>query len=177
MGAAPPPLSVSPPPNPQCVPAPSQSAMQFRLRLWRKRDWMERVCGESNQHYIPRQARLALSPAPVGAMSPSPSPCGVTRPITWGMVFIRLYLCTSSSFEGIRCCPFPIPAEKRGVTPSRLPWADVGTHATDTDGHSGCSRPAAKPWEPPKKWVQQLLDLRKCWGFNSPAHRKALTWR
>lgn len=34
-------------------PAPSQSAMQFRLRLWRKRDWMERVCGESTRRHPP----------------------------------------------------------------------------------------------------------------------------
>lgn len=59
---------------PQRAPAPSQSAMQFRLRLWRKRDWMERVCGESNPRYCPGQAALALSPAPLGAIYPSLSP-------------------------------------------------------------------------------------------------------
>lgn len=36
--------------------------------------------------------------------------------ITCGMVFIRLYRCTSSSLVGMRCCPFPIPA--RGNTDS-----------------------------------------------------------
>lgn len=92
-------------------PAPSQSAMQFRLRLWRKRDWMERVCRESSRRH----------PCP----SPAPDPC--PRRVTWGMVFIRLYLCTSSSFEGIRCCPFPIPVDNDiEVIPG--PWAPgVGT--------------------------------------------------
>lgn len=63
---------------------------------------------------------------PAGAVSPSSPSRRVPRPVTCGMVFIRLYLCTSSSFEGIRCCPFPIPAEETGggcQTP-----ADVGTH-------------------------------------------------
>lgn len=97
-------------------PAPSQSAMQFRLRLWRKRDWMERVCRESNWCH----------PCPL----PAPAPC--PRHVTWGMVFIRLYLCTSSSFEGIRCCPFPIPADNdTAVIPGTVGW-----------GH-GCHRAAA----------------------------------
>ena len=75
---------------------------------------MERVCGDSNRRYRPGWDQLAPSPAPVGAVPPSPPSPDVPRPVTWGMVFIRLYLCTSSSFEGIRCCPFPIPAEKPG---------------------------------------------------------------
>lgn len=87
-------------------PAPSQSAMQFRLRLWRKRDWMERVCGESRRRQPPSCSGPRHLPGPV----PDPHRC-VPRHVTWGMVFIRLYLCTSSSFEGIRCCPFPIPVE------------------------------------------------------------------
>ena len=85
------------------------------------------------------QAQHAPSPAPVGATSPSPSSHGVPQPVTWGMVFIRLYLCTSSSFEGIRCCPFPIPAEKRGgghqsragstpgVTQGHMPQTETAT--------------------------------------------------
>lgn len=32
---------------------------------------------------------------------------------TWGMVFILLYLWTSSSLEGILCCPFPIPVTEQ----------------------------------------------------------------
>jgi hypothetical protein len=32
---------------------------------------------------------------------------------TWGMVFILLYLWTSSSLEGILCCPLPIPVRKQ----------------------------------------------------------------
>lgn len=32
---------------------------------------------------------------------------------TWGMVFILLYLWTSSSLEGILCCPLPIPVTEQ----------------------------------------------------------------
>lgn len=94
-----------------------------------------------------------LSPAPMGAMSPFPSCPAVPWPITWGMVFIRLYRCTSSSFDGIRCCPFPIPAEEARQwlsVPQGTPWGDAGAHATDRDGHPQRSHPAAEPWETPK---------------------------
>lgn len=37
--------------------------------------------------------------------------------LTCGMVFIRLYRCTSSSLVGMRCCPFPIPAGKQRQWP------------------------------------------------------------
>lgn len=39
--------------------------------------------------------------------------------ITCGMVFIRLYRCTSSSLVGMRCCPFPIPARGNTQTVAR----------------------------------------------------------
>lgn len=93
------------------------------------------------------------SPAPMGAISPFPSFPSVPWPITWGIVFIRLYRCTSSSLDGIRCCPFPIPVEeaRQGLSVSQgTLWGDLGTHATDRDCHTQCPHPAAGPWEPPK---------------------------
>lgn len=32
---------------------------------------------------------------------------------TWGIVFILLYLWTSSSLDGILCCPLPIPVTEQ----------------------------------------------------------------
>lgn len=166
MGAA------CPPPSSPPIPTPSQSAMQFRLRLWRKRDWMERVCGKNRQCYHP-------VPSTHGCHVPIPIlPCSLQPIITWGIVFILLYRCTSSSFDGMRCCPFPIPVEeaRQGLSDSQgTPWGDLGTHATDRDHHPQCSHPAARPWKPPKS-VRSSLKPRKCWGFESLACGKVPTW-
>lgn len=83
-----------------------------------------------------------------GAVSPSPPARGVPRPVTCGIVFIRLYLCTSSSFEGIRCCPFPIPAEENGggcQTP-----AEMGTHGDTCHRWGRPLRVLPNPGNPPK---------------------------
>lgn len=66
-------------PPPRQVPAPSQSAMQFRLRLWRKRDWMERVCGESSRHYPPWPGSVRPVPSTRGCHVPILPRCPLAR--------------------------------------------------------------------------------------------------
>lgn len=53
--------------------------------------------------------------------------------ITCGMVFIRLYRCTSSSLVGMRCCPFPIPARGKTQTVAR----------SQNQSLSSCEKPSA----------------------------------
>lgn len=64
----------------------------------------------------------------------------VGRPmsLTCGMVFIRLYRCTSSSLVGMRCCPFPIPAGRgKQRQQTRRSQSDL------TSCHSSCEEPSS----------------------------------
>lgn len=54
--------------------------------------------------------------------------------ITCGMVFIRLYRCTSSSLVGMRCCPFPIPARGNTQTVTRSQNQSHSSFEKPTDG-------------------------------------------
>lgn len=90
--------------------------------LWLRPYMTLEVCSSKN---IPDSFKWSLKYPPPPVLFPHPSlkpklipgegSCltGARPTNTWGMVFILLYLWTSSSLEGILCCPFPIPVTEQ----------------------------------------------------------------
>lgn len=85
------------PPRPQPL-LPSQSAMQFRFRLCRNRDWMERVCKRSTQkqrHRLPLPLLLGSPACPNAqtySVTPSAQPLHPTFALPWPLSFAQMWV-------------------------------------------------------------------------------------
>lgn len=88
-------------------------------------------------------------------VSPGPSPGG------WCSFGCTSAPARPSKASGAALSPSLRRSEAAAVTPGQgAPRGDIGTHATDRDSHTGCSCPAAKPWEPPKSGYSIFWSLK-----------------
>lgn len=176
---------------PSCLPpritAPSHSAMQFRLRLWRKRDWMERVCGESSRCHCPAGLSSPRTQHPwVSSPVPRTHRCHVPVPILSRRPparHLRDGVHPVVPLHQLVLRRHPVLSFPHPCGEARLPSLPGRQHPVVTQGHmpqTGTATPCAPALRqslgnPPAVGAAAFRAWNML-GFSSPSHGKAPAW-